>query len=436
MSQDAVGAAPPPAVIFEPMELVRAAHEAAAEQALHRSRTFQHLVLQTLSEAEADLLIEAEASSMEHRDLGQALRGPLGTLETALREKLEQHRRQEADASREALHALSSQLRAQHDEQIRKQAAVLDFSEKHAEAKLKAARCAAQTRLVEARAVLERQCEARLAEAAQQAAAQLEAVRAEAKIEGRVELVPQLGLVELLEGQAQPRARLGLGLGLGLQPQAQPSPSPSKSPSPGEAASATGARRGAASRAEGGGRARDAPPIRGNARADAAAHHAARAGDTYADADIRPVERLRAHTNQHTLTGIAPLLEQACEVRLEAALRETALEVAASRKEAGLVRQEAARCKEKFAASQALRHATPTSMPPPQPPPTPPPRRSPHRLHTTSIHPPYTLRTTITPPPPPLLAGAAPRGSGGGACARGRASAAGASTHCLHGRSG
>ena len=50
----------------------------------------------------------------------------------------------------------------------------------HAEAKLKAARIAAQTRLVEARAVLERQCEARLAEAAQQAAAQLEAVRAAA----------------------------------------------------------------------------------------------------------------------------------------------------------------------------------------------------------------------------------------------------------------
>ena len=126
---DAVGAALPPAVIFEPMELVRAAHEAAAEQALHRSCTFQHLVFQHISEAEADLLIEAEASSMEHRDLGQALRGPLGTLETALREKLERHRRQESEASREALHALSSQLSTQHDEQIRKQAAVLGFSE-------------------------------------------------------------------------------------------------------------------------------------------------------------------------------------------------------------------------------------------------------------------------------------------------------------------
>ena len=122
-------AALPSAVIFEPMELVRAAHEAAAEQALHRSRAFQHLIFQHLSEAEADLLIEAEASSMEHRDLGQALRGPLGTLETALREKLERHRRQESEASREALHALSSQLSTQHDEQIRKQAAVLGFSE-------------------------------------------------------------------------------------------------------------------------------------------------------------------------------------------------------------------------------------------------------------------------------------------------------------------
>ena len=155
----------PPAVICEPMELVRAAHEAAAEQALHRSRTFQHLVFQQLSEAEADLLVEVEASLMEHRDLGQALRGPLGTLEMALREKLEQHRMQEAEASREALHALASQLRAQHDDQIRKQVVVATFTEQHAEAKLKAARRAAQTRLVEACAVLERQCEARLAEA-------------------------------------------------------------------------------------------------------------------------------------------------------------------------------------------------------------------------------------------------------------------------------
>ena len=83
----------------------------------------------------------------------------------------------------------------------------------HAEAKLKAARIAAQTRLVEARVVLERQCEARLAEAAQQAAAQLEAVRAAARPEDEVALAPQLGLVELLEGQARPRARMGLGLG-------------------------------------------------------------------------------------------------------------------------------------------------------------------------------------------------------------------------------
>ena len=63
--------------------------------------------------------------------------------------------------------------------------------------------------------MLERQCEARLAEA-QQSAAQLEAVRAAAKFEDQMELVPQLGLVELLEGQARLRARLGLGLGLGL----------------------------------------------------------------------------------------------------------------------------------------------------------------------------------------------------------------------------
>ena len=53
-------------------------------------------------------------------------------------------------------------------------------------------------------------------EASQQAAAQLEAVRAAAKFEDQRELVPQLGLVELLEGQARLRARLGLGLGLGL----------------------------------------------------------------------------------------------------------------------------------------------------------------------------------------------------------------------------
>ena len=208
----------PPAVICEPMELVRAAHEAAAEQALHRSRTFQHLVFQQLSEAEADLLVEVEASLMEHRDLGQALRGPLGTLEMALREKLEQHRMQEAEASREALHALASQLRAQHDDQIRKQVVVATFTEQHAEAKLKAARRAAQTRLVEACAVLERQCEARLAEAGQQAAAQLEAVRAAANSGDQAELVPQLGLVELLEGQARPPARLGPGLGLSPQP--------------------------------------------------------------------------------------------------------------------------------------------------------------------------------------------------------------------------
>ena len=228
--------------MFDPMELVRAAHEAAAEQALHRSRTFLHQVFQQLSEAEADLLIAAEASFMEHSDLGQALRGPLSNLETALRDHLERHRRQEAEASREALHALASQLRAQYDEQMQKQAEVLGFSEKalprhaamrhttlsckalhpaytttltaqHAEAKLKAARIAAQTRLVEARTVLERQCEARLAEAAQQAAAQLEAVRAAARPEDEVALAPQLGLVELLEGQARPRARMGLGLG-------------------------------------------------------------------------------------------------------------------------------------------------------------------------------------------------------------------------------
>lgn len=61
--------------------------------------------------------------------------------------------------------------------------------------------------------MLERQCEARLAEAAQQAAAQLEAVRAAARPEEEVALAPQLGLVELIEGQARPRARMGLGLG-------------------------------------------------------------------------------------------------------------------------------------------------------------------------------------------------------------------------------
>ena len=118
------------AVMFDPMELVRAAHEAAAEQALHRSRTFLHQVFQQLSEAEADLLIAAEASFMEHSDLGQALRGPLSNLETALRDHLERHRRQEAEASREALHALASQLSAQYDEQMQKQAEVLGFSEK------------------------------------------------------------------------------------------------------------------------------------------------------------------------------------------------------------------------------------------------------------------------------------------------------------------
>ena len=48
--------------MFDPMELVRAAHEAAAELALHRARTFLHQVFQQLSEAEADLLIAAEAS--------------------------------------------------------------------------------------------------------------------------------------------------------------------------------------------------------------------------------------------------------------------------------------------------------------------------------------------------------------------------------------
>ena len=100
--------------MFDPMEFVRAAHEAAAEQALHRSRTFLHQVFQQLSEAEADLLIAAEASFMEHSDLGQALRGPLSNLETALRDHLERHRRQEAEASREALHALASQLSSQY----------------------------------------------------------------------------------------------------------------------------------------------------------------------------------------------------------------------------------------------------------------------------------------------------------------------------------
>ena len=133
---DVVGAAPPPpAVMFDPMELVRAAHEAAAEQALHRSRTFLHQVFQQLSEAEADLLIAAEASFMEHSDLGQALRGPLSNLETALRDHLERHRRQEAEASREALHALASQLRAQYDEQMQKQAEVLGLRRELSELK-------------------------------------------------------------------------------------------------------------------------------------------------------------------------------------------------------------------------------------------------------------------------------------------------------------
>ena len=44
-------------------------------------------------------------------------------------------------------------------------------------------------------------------------------------------------------------------------------------------------------------------------------------------------------------------------MRLEAALRESAAEVAASRKEATLMRQEAARCKKELAASQAQLHA-------------------------------------------------------------------------------
>ena len=44
---------------------------------------------------------------------------------------------------------------------------------------------------------------------------------------------------------------------------------------------------------------------------------------------------------------------------MEAVLHETAVEVAASRKEAGLARKEVARCKKELAASQALCCATP-----------------------------------------------------------------------------
>lgn len=150
-------AATPPPTLFQPLELVRAAHEVSAEQALHRARAFQHLLFQQLAEAEADLLIEAQASSMEQGDLGEAMRGPIDTLETAFRVSIERHRLHEAEAARESLHGLSSQLTARHEEQMRTQAAAHAHKEQRADARLKAARRAAQMRLVEARATLEPQ---------------------------------------------------------------------------------------------------------------------------------------------------------------------------------------------------------------------------------------------------------------------------------------
>ena len=150
-------AATPAPTLFQPLELVRAAHELSAEQALHRARAFQHLLFQQLAEAEADLLIEAQASSMEQGDLGEAMRGPIDTLETAFRVSIERHRLHEAEAAREALHCLSSQLTARHEEQMRTQAAAHAHKEQRADARLKAARRAAQMRLVEARATLEPQ---------------------------------------------------------------------------------------------------------------------------------------------------------------------------------------------------------------------------------------------------------------------------------------
>merc|ERR1712185_225832 len=104
---------------------------------------------------------------MGQGDLGLALRGPLGGLEAMLREHMERHRTQEAEAVRGAMVMMAKELSAAHEEQMRKQAEILAFSEQRAEAKLKAARRAAQTRLQTACASLERQCEARLAEAAQ-----------------------------------------------------------------------------------------------------------------------------------------------------------------------------------------------------------------------------------------------------------------------------
>lgn len=194
---DELDATAPP---FVPSELVRSSSEAAETQGSHRMLSLQHRLCQRLAEAEAEMLIEAEVTAMCNGDLGTALRGPLGVLEQQLKEDLERHRAEEVEAAKEALVMLSSQLESMHGEQMKKQAEVLAFIERRAEAKLKAARRAAQTRLDTTTTALERKFEARLAEAAAQHAAELEEARRLTKTSPDI--------MVLLESQAKLRVQL------------------------------------------------------------------------------------------------------------------------------------------------------------------------------------------------------------------------------------
>ena len=194
--------------------LMRAAEQLALQEQRQRAQGFDHAVCAQLAETESALLVEVDGTLSSRAGAGskapttvearELLRAPLDALADGMRALLARHAANETDSIKRALASLAADLGAAQEQDIRRLREALAHAKRQAEAHLDTVRRSAQTRVLDAREEVRRECEGRIA-AAERCRREAEAVAAAA-----LEKHPIVDTRALLEERASLRVKLEL----------------------------------------------------------------------------------------------------------------------------------------------------------------------------------------------------------------------------------
>ena len=190
-------------------DLMRAAEADALSALATRVHGLDHSLCVVLSESEASLLVDVDAavsaagpaSTTEAREL---LRAPLDALGSGVRETIARFGADEADAVKRALAGLAADLQAVQAQEVRKAREAIAHAKKQTEARLDAIRRSMNTQLLKMREDVQRDCDAKIAEA--------QRLQREAEAAAAAKLMdhPTIDAQAMLQERAELRVKLEL----------------------------------------------------------------------------------------------------------------------------------------------------------------------------------------------------------------------------------